>query len=117
MESPVEAPRIGVGKAVNPVSPIIRLLGPGDACVLDDVAPDVFDNAIDPRWTAELLADPRHHLAVAIMNDRVVGMASAVRYVHPDKASQFWINEESRWKDDPRISSKSREHPPGVPRL
>ena len=35
------------------MSPIIRLLGPGDASVLDNVAPSVFDNAIDPRWTAE----------------------------------------------------------------
>jgi GNAT superfamily N-acetyltransferase len=75
------------------MSPRIRLLGPGDASVLDDVAPDVFDNAIDPRWTAEFLADPRHHLAVAIVNEQVVGMASAVHYVHPDKAPQLWINE------------------------
>jgi aminoglycoside 6'-N-acetyltransferase I len=72
---------------------MIRLLGPGDASALDSVAPDVFDNAIDPRWTAEFLVDPRHHLAVAIIDDRVVGMASAVHYVHPDKAPQLWINE------------------------
>ena len=49
------------------MSPIIRLLGPSDASVLDNVAPSVFDNAIDPRWTAEFLSDPRHHLAVASM--------------------------------------------------
>jgi aminoglycoside 6'-N-acetyltransferase I len=35
----------------------------------------------------------RHHLAVAIDEDRVVGLASAVHYVHPDKAPQLWINE------------------------
>ena len=75
------------------MSPIIRLLGPGDASVLDNVAPSVFDNAIDPRWTAEFLSDPRHHLAVAIDEGRVVGMASGVHYVHPDKAPQLFINE------------------------
>ena len=75
------------------MSPFIRLLGPGDASVLDNVAPSVFDNAIDPRWTAEFLSDPRHHLAVAIDEGRVVGMASAVHYVHPDKAPQLFINE------------------------
>ena len=75
------------------MSPIIRLLGPGDASVLGNVAPSVFDNAIDPRWTAEFLSDPRHHLAVAIDEGRVVGMASAIHYVHPDKAPQLWINE------------------------
>ena len=75
------------------MSPIIRRLGPGDASVLDDVAPGVFDNAINRRWTAEFLSDPRHHLAVAIDEGRVVGMASGVLYVHPDKAPQLWINE------------------------
>ena len=75
------------------MSPIIRLLGPGDASVLDNVAPSVFDNAIDPRWTAEFLSDPRHHLAMAIDEDWVVGMASGVHYVHPDKAPQLFINE------------------------
>jgi GNAT superfamily N-acetyltransferase len=30
---------------------------------------------------------------VAIDEGRVVGMASAVHYVHPDKAPQLWINE------------------------
>ena len=75
------------------MSPIIRLLGPGDASVLDNVAPSVFDNGIDPRWTAEFLSDPRHHLAVAIDEGRVVGMASAIHNVHPDRAPHLWISE------------------------
>ena len=71
----------------------IRILGPSDAAVLNDVAPDVFDNAIDPRWSAAFFADPRHHLAVALIDEQVVGMASAVHYVHPDKPPELWINE------------------------
>ena len=71
----------------------VRLLGPGDAAVLDRVAEGVFDNPIDPRWRAEFFADPRHHLAVAIDGDLVVGMASAVHYVHPDKPPELWVNE------------------------
>jgi hypothetical protein len=59
-----------VEKAMIPISSIIRLLGPGEASVLDDVEPHVFDDA-----------------------------------------------GENRRRGDPRISSKSREHPPGVPRL
>jgi GNAT superfamily N-acetyltransferase len=73
--------------------PTIRILARGDAPMLDHVAPGVFDNPVDPRWTAEFLADPRHHLAVAIDDGRVVGMASAVHYVHPDKPPELWINE------------------------
>jgi ribosomal protein S18 acetylase RimI-like enzyme len=71
----------------------IRLLERQDAGVLDRVAPGVFDNDVDPRWTAEFFADPRHHLAVAIEEGVVVGMASGVHYVHPDKAPQLFINE------------------------
>jgi aminoglycoside 6'-N-acetyltransferase I len=72
----------------------IRLLGVGDETVLQAVAPDVFDDPIDPAAAAEFLADPRHHLAVAIANGVVVGFVSAVHYVHPDKpAPELWINE------------------------
>lgn len=71
----------------------IRSLGPGDAALLDNVAPEVFDFAVDPDLTAEFLDDPRHHLAVALIGGTVVGMASAVDYVHPDKPRELWINE------------------------
>jgi aminoglycoside 6'-N-acetyltransferase I len=71
----------------------IRMLGPDDAPVLQRVAPGVFDNAIDARWTAQFLADARHHMAVALEGAVVVGMASAVHYVHPDKGPELWVNE------------------------
>jgi GNAT superfamily N-acetyltransferase len=71
----------------------IRLLGPDDMAVFDRVAPDVFDDPVDPRWATEFLADARHHLAVALDRDEVIGMASAVHYVHPDKPPELWINE------------------------
>jgi ribosomal protein S18 acetylase RimI-like enzyme len=71
----------------------IRLLGPEDADVLQHVGADVFDGPVDSRWTSEFFNDARHHLAVAIDEGSVVGMVSAVNYVHPDKAPQLWINE------------------------
>jgi ribosomal protein S18 acetylase RimI-like enzyme len=71
----------------------IRVLGQGDGNVLDHVAPGVFDAPLDPRLVSEFLADTRHHLAVAIDGGEVVGMASAVHYVHPDKPPALWINE------------------------
>jgi aminoglycoside 6'-N-acetyltransferase I len=73
---------------------IVRILRPNEAAMLDRLAPGVFDDPIDPRATAEFFADPRHHLAVALDGDLVVGMASGVHYVHPDKrAPELWINE------------------------
>jgi ribosomal protein S18 acetylase RimI-like enzyme len=71
----------------------IRLLQHDEQAVLDHLAPGVFDNAIDHRWCGEFFADPRHHLAVALERELVVGFASAVRYVHPDKPPELWINE------------------------
>lgn len=71
----------------------VRVLGHDELAVLNNVAPDVFDGPVDPRWAAEFLADSRHHLAVAIVDGVVVGMASGVHYVHPDKPPQLWVNE------------------------
>ena len=53
--------------------PEIRILESGDDAVLRNVAPGVFDNALDPALVAEFLHDKRHHLAVAIdqMQSRV----------------------------------------------
>lgn len=75
------------------MSVTVRVLGPDDREVLAKVADDVFDHPVDPRWSAEFLADPRHHLAVAIADGVVVGMASGVHYVHPDKPPELWVNE------------------------
>jgi aminoglycoside 6'-N-acetyltransferase I len=71
----------------------IRTLRAGDAHVLRGVADGVFDAPIDDGLASEFLADPRHHLCVGIENGIVVGFASAVHYVHPDKPPQLWINE------------------------
>ena len=71
----------------------VRILKPGDAEVLQRVAADVFDHDVSEAWSEEFLDDPRHHLAVAISDGVVVGMASAVDYVHPDKPVEVWIQE------------------------
>jgi GNAT superfamily N-acetyltransferase len=72
----------------------IKVLGGHDAGILKNVAPAVFDDPIDPHMTDAFLCDPRHHLAVAVEDNVVVGFVSAVHYVHPDKARpELWINE------------------------
>jgi ribosomal protein S18 acetylase RimI-like enzyme len=72
----------------------VRILGSSELSVLESVAPDVFDDAPTQDLSREFLNDPRHHLAVAITeNGLVVGMASGIHYVHPDKEPQMFINE------------------------
>ena len=73
--------------------PEIRILGSSDGALLRKVAPGVFDHDLNPALVAEFLADGRHHLAVAIEDGMVVGFASGVHYVHPDKPAELWINE------------------------
>ena len=71
----------------------IRLLGRDDASVLNRRAEGVFDKPISPELAAEFLGDSRHHIVVGIEDGIVVGMATGVHYVHPDKPAQLFINE------------------------
>jgi len=71
----------------------IRMLATADAPLLAHVADDLFDKPIQPHLTAEFLADPRHHICVAVEDGRIVSFASAVHYLHPDKPTELWINE------------------------
>src|SRR5690349_4783412 len=80
-------------RASNPMPTEIKVLRRGDDAILANVAPEVFDNPIDPELTRQFLEDPRHHIAVAIDDGLVVGFASGVHYVHPDKPPELWINE------------------------
>jgi ribosomal protein S18 acetylase RimI-like enzyme len=72
----------------------IRILEPHEADVLSRVEADVFDDAIVPESALAFLTDNRHHLAVALDAGVVVGFASGVHYLHPDKAhAEMFINE------------------------
>src|SRR5262245_1088548 len=70
-----------------------KRLGPGDHSVFDHVAEDVFDEPIRPDRLASYLADPCHHMIVAIDADKVVAQVAAVMYRHPDKPAELFIDE------------------------
>jgi ribosomal protein S18 acetylase RimI-like enzyme len=71
----------------------IRLLSAADITVLDRVDPDVFDNPVQRELAEQYLSTPGNLLAVVTLSGVVVGMASAIAYVHPDKPLQLFINE------------------------
>jgi GNAT superfamily N-acetyltransferase len=72
----------------------VRLLSAGDEALLSRIGADVFDHSIDGDGAREFLWDARHHIAVAIDDGVVVGFASGVHYVHPDKPiPELWVNE------------------------
>jgi aminoglycoside 6'-N-acetyltransferase I len=72
---------------------IARVLTASDSSLLLNAADDVFDNPVDEQLAREFLGDPRHHIVVAISDGVVIGFASAIHYVHPDKRAELWINE------------------------
>jgi ribosomal protein S18 acetylase RimI-like enzyme len=71
----------------------VRVLDAHETLVLDRVADGVFDGPVRHELAAGFLSDPRHHLAVAVDDGTVVGMASGVHYLHPDKRPELWVNE------------------------
>jgi ribosomal protein S18 acetylase RimI-like enzyme len=71
----------------------IKTLTKADISLLINVADDVFDNSVNENFSAEFLNDPRHHIVVAIVDEKIVGFASAIHYIHPDKPAELWINE------------------------
>lgn len=71
----------------------IILLSPENAGSLTRIAPDVFDDDIDGEQLQAFLDDPRHLMFLAVKDETVVGMASAVELLHPDKKPQMFINE------------------------
>jgi ribosomal protein S18 acetylase RimI-like enzyme len=71
----------------------VRLLGPADAALLRNAEPEAFDRPMNERWSNAFLNDPHHHLVVALVGGRVVGSASAVRHLHPDRPPQLFVLE------------------------
>lgn len=71
----------------------IKKLTKADLPLVMNVADDVFDNSVNEKFSAEFLKDPRHHIVVALVENQIVGFASAVHYIHPDKPTELWINE------------------------
>lgn len=69
------------------------MLDEDDFGTLSRVAPDVFDHPIRPDLAMQFLSDPRHHMAAAIDDGILVGFASGVHYVHPDKPAELFVNE------------------------
>ena len=71
----------------------IRRLESGDMALLDGVADNVFDEPVRPDRLAAYLAEPSHHLIVAMVDREVVGQCAAVVHRHPDKVTELYIDE------------------------
>lgn len=75
------------------MSVIIEALTAANTHRLNTLSDDVFDQPIHQASLTAFVEDERHLMFLAVDEGRVVGMASAVEYFHPDKPAQLWINE------------------------
>ncbi|MFS4468695.1 GNAT family N-acetyltransferase [Maribacter sp. 2210JD10-5] len=71
----------------------IRLANNEDLEKLIVVGDALFDYPIKEKSAIAFLNSKRHHMAIALDNEKVVGMASGVHYVHPDKMPSLFIDE------------------------
>jgi ribosomal protein S18 acetylase RimI-like enzyme len=71
----------------------IREVKAGDTALFERVAEGVFDEAIDPARLAAYLAEPGHHMLVALQAGVVVAQVAAVVHRHPDKPTELYIDE------------------------
>lgn len=69
------------------------MLSRADAALMLEAHPDLFDHPAQPALVDTFLGDDRHHMAGVLLDGALVGFASGVTYVHPDKAETMWINE------------------------
>jgi len=70
---------------------IVRV-GPAQAALLERVADDVFDEAIDPARLAAYLAEAGHLMVVAVADGEVVGQARGMVHRHPDEPTELYID-------------------------
>ncbi|MEX0289773.1 MAG: GNAT family N-acetyltransferase [Flavobacteriaceae bacterium] len=70
-----------------------KLGGLEDLPAMIKVGAQLFDHDLKEPRAREFLSDPRHHIVLAYFENGIIGMASGVHYVHPDKDPQLFINE------------------------
>ena len=71
----------------------IKRVRPGDEGLFARVAEAVFDAPVDPARLSAYLAEPGHHMIVALHADEIVGQVAAVVHRHPDKPAELYIDE------------------------
>jgi ribosomal protein S18 acetylase RimI-like enzyme len=58
-----------------------------------EAAGHLFDSAPLPEATARFLAEERHHLLIAYVDETPAGMITGVETTHPDKGTEMFLYE------------------------
>jgi aminoglycoside 6'-N-acetyltransferase I len=71
----------------------VRRIGTADTRLFDRVAPEVFDEPVDPARLGAYLDAPGHLMVLAFEAELVVGQCAAVVHRHPDKPTELYVDE------------------------
>jgi len=71
----------------------IRRIEALDKTLFQRIAPDVFDDPIDPDRLEAYLAAPGHVMVLALEDGLVVGQCAGVIHRHPDKPTELYVDE------------------------
>ncbi len=71
----------------------IRRMKAGDEAAFHSIAPDVFDEPIDPARLHAYLREPGHLMVLAFDGDLIVGQCVGIIHRHPDKPTELYVDE------------------------
>lgn len=71
----------------------VRRILPTEGDIVKHSLPGVFDYKVKDHLLRRFLSSDHNVLVGAIKDDALIGFASGVIYVHPDKDPELWINE------------------------
>ena len=71
----------------------LKRLTATDEDVFTHIAPDVFDEPVDPSRLVAYLATPGHIMVVAIDGSSIIGQCAGVIHRHPDKPTELYVDE------------------------
>jgi GNAT superfamily N-acetyltransferase len=71
---------------------LVKRLSPGDEAEAERFG-EAFDATVELDLAARYLADERHHLVVAYVDERPAGVATSTEILRPDKPPELFLNE------------------------
>ena len=71
----------------------VRRMYASNEALFQRVAPEVFDEPVDPKRLHDYLRSPGHMMVLAFEGDLVVGQCAAVLHRHPDKPTELYVDE------------------------
>ena len=71
----------------------LRRLTAGDEPAFTRIAPEVFDEPVDPGRLRVYLRAPGHMMVLALERDLVVGQCAGVLHRHPEKPTELYVDE------------------------